>query len=223
MAHNELLKYDVNAMNTLSFLTTSVHIYCMDLSCLNGDIKILDKEEKDRAGRFKFEHHRKRFIAAHSGLRKILMKYIPENPAILKDSHGKPYLRDYPEIQFNLTHSEEMALCALTIDIPLGIDVEYTNKSHDILGISEKFFAREEFLNIQSSENPQQLFFQYWTRKEAYLKAKGIGIVNGLDQKIPDEVEIHDFIPAPNYTASLCLLTKGNDDKRSLEKFLVAD
>lgn len=196
-------------MNSLSpkasLLSTQIHVYCRDLSISSKDIHLLDETERDRAEKFKFEHHRNRFIAAHTVLHEILISYLHENPVILKSSHGKPYLRDYPEIQFNLSHSENIALYAISKDIPVGIDVEYNLKSHDIMGIAERFFSPEEFGLIKISENPQKLFFQLWTRKEAYLKLKGHGISEGLDQKIPDEFIIHDFIPTSDYTAALVL------------------
>lgn len=73
------------------------------------------------------------------------------------------------------------------------------------MGIAERFFSPEEFELIKRSEDPRTLFLRFWTRKEAYLKLKGDGISEGLDQKIPANFMIHDFIPASDYTAALVL------------------
>lgn len=166
-----------SAFSKISLLTTEVHVCCRDISILPADMV----------------------------LREILRSYLHEDPVIVKAPQGKPYLKDYPDIQFNLSHSKGIALIAITRDTPVGIDVEYNLKPRNIMGIAERFFLPEEFESLKTSKNPQALFFKLWTRKEAYLKLKGVGIANGLDQKIPDDFIIHDFSPAADYTAALIL------------------
>jgi 4'-phosphopantetheinyl transferase len=194
----------------VSCLSTEVHVYCLDISEVkdNNYIDLLDDDEKNRAEKFRFSHHQTRFVAAHGSMRKIFIHYLQDNPVILQMPHGKPFLKDYPHIQFNLSHSKNKALLALTLDVPLGIDLEYMRKNPDMMGIAKRFFSAAEAASLQHSPNMRTLFYQLWTRKEAYLKLKGVGISSGnegLEQDIPAGYLIHDFQPAPDYTAALVL------------------
>lgn len=168
----------------------------------------LSPEEQLRADRFILPQDKARFILAHNGLRKILGKYIHELPQEIifeKSSSGKPYLKNHTQIQFNLSHSENMILCAISQN-PVGIDVEYTNKNIDYLALSKRFFSPKEYELIFSEnnlENKKNLFFKLWTEKEAYYKTLGMGISAGLEKEIPNDFKIYHFIPAPHYLAAV--------------------
>ncbi len=151
---------------------------------------LLSKDEQNRAARFRYPVHRGRFIASHGILRNILSRYLGQSPESIRysaNAHGKPYLRDLcrgTDFRFNLSHSQDMALYAIAVDREVGIDVEHPGRSGKTLDIAARFFAPVEAAAI--GELPERLrkkaFFACWTRKEAYLKARGSGLSAPLDQ-----------------------------------------
>lgn len=159
----------------------------------------LNTEEQARADKFLLPVHQERFIKAHSGLREILAKYVYQNPKEIifdKTISGKPYLKKFPDIHFNLSHSEEIALCAISNN-PVGIDVEYLNKNIDYVNIAKRFFSPDEIIKTKLD------FFTLWTQKEAYLKSQGKGIAGGLEAEISKEFAMTHFVPAPHYLAAV--------------------
>jgi 4'-phosphopantetheinyl transferase len=148
----------------------------------------LNIEERSRADKFKSEIHRNRFIVARGVLRQILSLYLDLNPnkiEFIYSDRGKPYLSDnHLNLQFNLSHSEDLAVYAITQNKKIGIDVEYINSNNDYLGIARRFFSAKEVKTIEAVTKTErsQLFFQFWTAKEAYLKATGEGLSGSLDK-----------------------------------------
>ena len=151
---------------------------------LDANIKtaknILDFNQQQRADRFHFSHHRQRFIIAHAMVRIILAKYLKKNPrqlTFLYHSHGKPALQDTSNVEFNLSHSKNLALLAVGLNQPMGIDVEFFSaRSYE--GIGKHIFSEQELHSLQ--ELPLSLkplgFFNLWTQKEALIKACGLGL-----------------------------------------------
>jgi len=150
---------------------------------------ILAADEQSRADRFYFQRDRERFIAAHGILRTILGLYLNRAPNSLSfcyGSHGKPALTEQPgddAIRFNMSHSQGMALYAIARGHEVGIDVE----SVRILAteqIAERFFSRREIATLRALPKDLQnyAFFLCWTRKEAYIKARGEGLSLPLDR-----------------------------------------
>lgn len=148
----------------------------------------LNIEERSRADKFKLEIHRNRFIVARGVLRQILSLYLDLNPnkiEFIYSDRGKPYLsEDRLNLQFNLSHSEDLAVYAITQNKKIGIDVEYINSKNDCLDIARRFFSAKEIKTIEAATKAErsQLFFQFWTAKEAYLKATGEGLSGSLDK-----------------------------------------
>jgi 4'-phosphopantetheinyl transferase len=155
-----------------------------DLSLKAGEIHVwlihspaenyLDTAEQARADKLVSPIHQKRFIAAHSGLREILGLYTKQSPrevVFAQTDSGKPFLKKFPEIHFNLSHSEDIALCAIS-NHPVGIDIEYLNKDIKFLELAKRFFSQSEyeFLKLQNNKNLNLEFLKLWTQKEAYLK-----------------------------------------------------
>ncbi len=143
------------------------------------NLDLLDQEELKRAKRFKFDLHRKRFITAHAALRSILSLYLkisPENIHILKAADGKPYLKER-ELQFNLSHSHHLALYAITLHSPVGIDIEKIRSSYPE-AVAKRFFSPQEYeaLSKLPEEQKRNQFFKLWTGKEALIKALGTGL-----------------------------------------------
>lgn len=150
---------------------------------------VLDEEEKARAARFYFERDRTRFAAGRGILRNILARYLRAAPSTLKFEYGpqgKPRLTGSNPLEFNLSHSHQMALLALTAHNRLGADIEYQKENISMAELVRRFFAPAEvaaFQQLTSGQQPEA-FFKAWTRKEAYLKACGGGLSIGLDRVI---------------------------------------
>lgn len=168
---------------------------------LAGLQELLSVAERERAARFKFAEHRRRYIMAHAALRQILSRYLDADPSLLKfraGAQGKPDLlltSDQTPLQFNLSHSLEAALVAVTLVRPLGVDIEYIKPDFDWSGIVEHYFAPGEIARLTTlpAALRQRAFFAIWTRKEAYIKAKGGGLSIPLDGF---EVATHPNEPA---------------------------
>ena len=109
-----------------------------------------------------------------------------------ENEHGKPYFKNYPDIKFNLSHSGEYAVCAVS-DYEVGVDVEMIGDAKDVLEIAERFFAANEYEYIKSGDT-KTTFFKLWTKKESLLKAIGTGIVGGLDtyEVLDNEITVGD-------------------------------
>jgi len=153
-------------------------------------LKSLVPDERQRAERFRFERDRRRFIVAHGVLRDILGRYLKCSPAQVSFSYnqyGKPALAQESEaigLRFNMSHSHEVALYALTRAREVGVDVELLREDFASLEIAERFFSRSEvaLLNSLAPELRTDGFFNCWTRKEAYIKALGEGLSHPLDR-----------------------------------------
>lgn len=157
---------------------------------------ILSAGERERAARFRSEQLRTRYCVAHGALRQILALDMGVDPADIRfetGPFGKPALA--PEIgpgrpHFNLAHSEELALVAISRCGPVGIDVERCRAGIDVAALAEQCLHPGEARRILSLPHSQQAraFLTCWTRKEAYLKATGHGLSAPLDSF---EVTVH--------------------------------
>ena len=143
------------------------------------------------SARFYRDVHRRRYVAAHGALRVVLGAYLDAAPETLEfelAEHGKPSLREPfdrggARVEFNLSHSADLALVAVAQDHPVGVDVErWSEVEH--LELAERFFSSAERDALRRlagvTEDLDAGFFAAWTRKEAYLKATGHGIARGL-------------------------------------------
>jgi 4'-phosphopantetheinyl transferase len=151
---------------------------------------ILSQGESERATRFRFETHRGRFIAARGILRSLLGAYLHAPPAELQfeyGQNGKPTLAapfTDSGLSFNLAHSEDLALIALTRLGPIGVDVEQIRPVTDVDELVARFFSPRETALFQTLPSAQKnaAFFNLWTRKESWLKATGDGIAHLLNR-----------------------------------------
>lgn len=169
----------------------------------------LSADESQRASRFHFEEDRARYIVAHASLRKILARYLRCKPHDVKFStneYGKPFLiysddsakrpcgvsrLDKPatkvastkKIEFNLSHSGAYALMAVTRARKVGIDIEIIRQDFELENLARRYFSPREISEWMALPPEQQTlgFFKCWTRKEAYIKAQGLGLSLPLD------------------------------------------
>ena len=168
-----------------------VHIWYIDLAVDAGTVgrltRDLSKDERARAGRFRFDHDARRFVVARSGLRALLGRYLrldPGDVAFTYLAHGKPALDGVHSIMsFNLSHSGEVAVVAAGWDRAVGVDVELRRPLPDLSALAARSFAPRELAVLEAlpeAERPTA-FFRCWTRKEAFIKATGQGLAQPLD------------------------------------------
>lgn len=175
-------------------LEHQVHVWSASLDAPAIQVDVLEaalsEDEHARARRFLRVADQRRFIVGRGVLRHLLASYLecdPASVAFVYGASGKPALAG-PDpatgIEFNLAHSEGLAVYAFTKGLDVGIDIEAIREIGDMDGIAQRFFAPDEVkrLHLLPREHSRQAFFNCWTRKEAFLKGKGQGIGNGLDQ-----------------------------------------
>ncbi len=175
----------------INLSSSEVHVWLAPLDQLHVSqlAQTLSEEELARAGRFHFRRDRERFIACRSLLRTILSRYLcvePHQLRICYGTYGKPYLEEEVEknkLQFNLSHSHGLALYAFTRGRKIGVDLEYIRRMPDFSQIAARFFSQNEYaaLNALPESQRQEAFFYCWTRKEAYIKAIGNGLMHPLN------------------------------------------
>ena len=192
----------------------------------------LSADEWKRADRLAFAHLRRRYVVGRGVLRAILGRYTGAAPARLRFRYapgGKPALDDQPggaDFRFNISHSNELLLCAVALDREVGVDVEWTGRPlPDAEQIAQSFFSAAERAALRAV--PAHLktvaFFNCWTRKEAYIKARGDGLSLPLDSfdvslapgapvaltgsrrgaRDPERWQLRAFEAAPGYCAAL--------------------
>ena len=151
---------------------------------------ILSPDERERADRFRFAIHKQRFILTRGMLRIVLGACLKRRPGDLIFSYGeygKPRLlrtAETPHLAFNVSHSEDLAVFALTAGTEVGVDVELLRPREDLDGLARTAFSYAEFDNYRQltpAERPRA-FYRCWTRKEAFIKAIGHGFAYPLDQ-----------------------------------------
>lgn len=142
---------------------------------------LLAVDERDRARRYRFGLHRRRFITGRAVVRSVLGAYLDEDPRRLSFEYGrqgKPSLRGPTDLVFNLSHSANLALLAVGRRAPLGVDVERIREIPELEAIARQTFSDREAAAVLRASGQQRRvrFFQCWTRKEAFVKALGGGL-----------------------------------------------
>lgn len=212
-----------------------VHVWRirLDTPCSNYFDEALSHEDRIHGKKFRFGIDRSRFVAARASLRLILNRYLRIPAAVLRfaqNSYGKPYLDNSQNpqgLRFNLSHSQDLALLAITRNRELGIDIEFKQIDFATDEVAEQFFSPFEISQFATipPELKTEAFFNCWTRKEAYIKGRGEGLSFPLDQfdvtLRPDstpglldnridraDVSRWSFLnlfPAPDYAATLAV------------------
>lgn len=147
----------------------------------------LGAEEKTRADRLRFQEHRQQFVKSHAMLRTLIAGYSgmkPSEVSFIYGSHGKPGLSGNMPLTFNLSHAGEVVVCAFARDRQIGVDVERVRANFNVEEIGERFFsaAERDTLRRLPAGEKHDGFFRFWTRKEAYIKARGEGLSHPLHQ-----------------------------------------
>lgn len=163
-----------------------LHLLQLDLSEPEREAlsRHLSPDERSRADRFVFAHDRDRFLVGHGRMRELLAGYVGVPPRELRFSygmHGKPrLLHSGPAPHFNLSHSDDQAALAVSHDVEVGVDIEKVRMVER--GLARRFFGAAEIAALEALPDEQWLdgFFRCWTRKEAVLKATGVGLTLSL-------------------------------------------
>lgn len=175
-----------------SFLRTiardEVHLWAWALQPVAGDLsahlQILDRQEQERAQRFHFAADAERYAVAHGNLRRILGAYLnlaPERLCFRKNQFGKPELAGETTLKFSLSHSKSIAVLAVDRSQPVGVDVEDVRPIE--AEVANGHFSATELTDLRGLQGEDWLagFYRCWTRKEAILKAEGVGLSRALD------------------------------------------
>jgi 4'-phosphopantetheinyl transferase len=153
--------------------------------------RLLTTAERQRAQRFLQSADRDRFVLGRALARTMLSHYAEVRPTdwtFAIDDHGRPHLASRPpgapDLRFNLSHTPGLVACAVTVGREVGIDVEHVGRQlvHDT--IPERFFSPLEVADLRALPESEQgvVFFDYWTLKESYIKARGLGLALPLGQ-----------------------------------------
>ena len=199
---------------------------------------ILADDERQRAARFHADRDRDHYVVARGVLRTLLGHYVQRPPQTLRFSYndyGKPALEaphGGARLYFNVSHSHNLVLYAVAHGRDLGIDIEYIRPNFAREQIAEQFFSPRENVELRALTHAQHTigFFNCWTRKEAYIKARGQGLSLPLDQfdvsltpgqpaallqtrDIPTEAarwSLRELHPGPGYVAALAVEGRPN-------------
>lgn len=218
-----------------------VHVWRASLDIPHMEVERLQQtlapDEEKRARSFYFEKDRRHFIVARGLLRTILGRYLNIEPSALLfryNTYGKPELVLLPgklQVSFNVSHTHGLVLYAVTLQRRIGVDIEHLDAKVGGEDIVEHFFSQREIATFRALSPAQQreAFFRAWTRKEAYIKARGEGLSLPLDQfgvslapgepaallenqDDPEEVirwSLQDLLPGAGYLAALAV--EGHD------------
>src|SRR5271166_2742107 len=182
------VNWSIPAVGDLGLGADEIHVWRASLNLaptvLRNFEATLAADENSRADRFVFPGDRDSFVAARGILRELLGRYLKRSPSEIGFSYGrrgKPAYRarsiESP-IDFNLSHSHGRAVYAIARGRQLGVDVEMVRPTVAGEGIAERFFSERECAELRALPPPSQApaFFNCWTRKEAYIKARGDGL-----------------------------------------------
>ena len=202
-------------------------------------LPLLSPDEHERMARLVFERDRQRFLLTRALVRTMLSRYAAVTPAgwqFIANVHGRPEILDrpagVPDLRFNISHTDGLIACAVTIGREVGVDVEHVGRrlTQDV---AARFFAPAEVAHLQSlpEDDQERLFFDYWTLKEAYIKARGFGLALPLgdfafhlaaagapaisfEPSMPDDPATWQFLqdwPTPTHRLGLAIRRTGDD------------
>ncbi len=210
-------------------------------SAIRSLYSFLSSGEKIRASRFVFQKDKDNYIISRGMLRSLLAHYLncePTSIEIVTTEMGKPHTRPQ-QIHFNLSHSGGYVLYSFCQERDIGIDLEYCCKDMEIGDLARHYFHPKEIEQLDkcsSSVDKEKKFFSYWTRKEAYLKAVGLGIgschlfslnMSSTPSYLPcsmDSFPYWKIISLPlleNYASALAFPVKSTEEEITISPLLI--
>jgi 4'-phosphopantetheinyl transferase len=154
---------------------------------LNAYRDLLTADEHERGECFHFAKHRRDYLITRALVRTVLSRRVGLAPQSLRfkvNAFGRPYLQQRPELSFNISHTDGMIMLAIASDGEIGVDIERLGTSRATQDLAEHCFAPGEAAALRMVDPSQldELFFSYWTLKEAYIKARGLGLSLPFDR-----------------------------------------
>ncbi|MFO0755660.1 MAG: 4'-phosphopantetheinyl transferase superfamily protein [Byssovorax sp.] len=203
---------------------------------------LLAPEERARRDRYRFDKNKHEYLLTRALCRTVLSRYMPVPPAawtFSANAHGCPSVAT-PEaarfLRFNLTNTSGLVACLVARDRDVGVDVEDTERHGETVQIADRFFSPSEVAELKAQPPGRQRarFFDYWTLKEAYIKARGMGLAIPLDHfsyllaegrpigiafapELPDDPASWQFAqhrPTPRHLISLAIRRRDEPDLR---------
>jgi 4'-phosphopantetheinyl transferase len=231
----------------------AVHVWFLfsdrvtDPQLLERYANVMSAEERVRHNRFVFAKDRHQFLVTRGLLRTLLGCYArirPEECTFVTNRYGKPFLRHpggtQPALEFNVSHTNALVAIAVTVGREVGIDVEKPARTHVDLDV-RRFFSPAEVRALEALPRTEQRsrFFDYWTLKEAYIKARGMGLSLPLDgfsmqldgtgaptiefaPAIEDDASTWQFLqfdPGPKHRMALAIRRRGRDVVVRIKEF----
>lgn len=161
-----------------------------DPALLKGYHRMLSPEETTQQARFYFEKDRHTYLVTRAMVRTLLSRYgdlAPRDWQFEKNEYGRPSIASdlgYGALQFNISHTEGLIAIAFALERDIGIDVERADRDSDVVQLADRYFSEHEVRDLHRipAEEQKLRFFDYWTLKEAYIKARGMGLSIPLNQ-----------------------------------------
>lgn len=197
---------------------SDLHLWRIQIGAADGSdpklLRLLGSDEQARAQLRANAMLRARYVRAHADLRRILGLYLdlpPAEIAFTQGAHGKPALtasQNPAGIEFNLTGSGDLALLAISLEVPVGVDCEQIRPCRELLGIARRMFSTQVAQALADTPEPERLdaFYTAWTALEAEVKADGRGLFGPRDRRAaaaPRTLGIAHFRPLPGYLAAV--------------------
>jgi 4'-phosphopantetheinyl transferase len=168
----------------------------------NKAFPYLNHDEKNKTEAFSREEKKFAYAETHALLRLTISQLVYQSPAdirIAKSDYGKPYLVDYPDLSFNLSHSKHCLAIAVGYQCQLGVDIEYCRSRPNLPALVDKCLSFEEKAHWLTLSDPakQEFFYRIWTLKEAFAKATGRGIAVGLKRCVFEPTTLATMLSLP--------------------------
>jgi 4'-phosphopantetheinyl transferase len=152
--------------------------------------RLLEPGEQTKQRRFHFEKHRHAYLITRAAVRTLLSRYtgLPATDLRFEENeYGRPHLRPdcNPEnLHFNISHTDGLIVVAVVRNREIGVDVEYIQRGGDLINIADRYFSEQEVKDLHKLPDREHIdrFFDYWTLKESYIKARGMGLSIPLGQ-----------------------------------------
>jgi len=183
-------------MSTIAIEADQAHLWYVFHDCIDDAALIaryhglLSAEERERQQRFVFARHRHEYLVTRALCRTTLSRYADVDPAewqFIRNKYGRPEIvrpSTVPPLRFNLSNSAGLIACLVTRAIDAGVDVEDLHRKGETVKIANRYFSPHELAALQAlpPDRQRHRFFEYWTLKESYIKARGMGLSIPLDQ-----------------------------------------
>lgn len=225
--------------NIISLAATEIHLWLAfydeinDASLHSAYRELLNAAEKAQEPRFYFARDRQRYLITRALVRTVLSRYVsirPQEWIFSTNAYGRPEVVNAQAraewLSFNISHTHSLIVLGVTKRRALGVDVENVSAREAAIEVADRYFAPQEVAVLLAAPRDQQQyrFFEYWTFKEAYIKARGMGLALPLDKfsfhypghhevEIAIQPELEDdsarwqlwqFRPMPEYLTAIC-------------------